>query len=200
MTLSTTVNGAVRKLPAWLIYVGAAVWVGWEFYLAATNQIGPEPINTLERTYGAMGLKFLVAGLLVTPLRNWTGINLIKFRRAIGVTTFFLILAHFCVWAILDVQTFSRVWMEIVKRKYVTVGMAAFVMLIPLAMTSNNMSLRKIGPLAWRKLHKLTYPIGILAGIHYLWLVKGFQIEPIIYMTIILGLLATRIKWARKAT
>ena len=199
MTLSTTINGAVRRVPAWLIYVLVTIWVVWEFYLAATNQIGPEPINTLERTYGEMGLKFLIAGLLITPLRNWTGINLIKFRRAIGVTTFFLILAHFLVWAVLDVQTFSRVWTEIVKRKYVTVGMAAFVLLIPLALTSNNMSLRKMGPLAWRKLHKLTYPIAVLAGIHYLWLVKGFQIEPIIYMGIILALLGARIIWARRA-
>ena len=76
--------------------------------------------------------------------------------------------------------------------------MAAFVMLTPLAITSNNLSIRKIGPLAWRKLHKLAYPIAILAGIHYLWLVKGFQIEPIVYMAVILGLVATRVNWARK--
>ncbi len=197
MSISATINGALRKVPARSIYVVASIWVVWQFYLAATNQIGPEPINTLERTYGEMGLKLLIAGLLVTPLRNWTGINLIKFRRALGVTTFFVILAHFLVWAVLDVQTFARVWTEIVKRKYVTVGMAAFVLLIPLAATSNNLSIRKMGPLAWRKLHKLVYPIAILAGVHFLWLVKGFQIEPIVYMAIILGLLAVRLKWAR---
>ncbi len=184
----------LRRVPAWLIYVLAAVWVGWVFYLGASNQLGPEPINTLERAYGEMGLKFLVAGLLVTPLRTWTGVNLIKFRRAIGVTTFFLIVAHFLVWAVLDVQTFSRVWMEIVKRKYVTVGMAAFVLLFSLALTSNNLSIRKMGPLVWRKLHKLVYPAALLAGVHYLWLVKGFQIEPVIYMAVILGLLAVRFR------
>lgn len=198
MTIAATINGALRRVPAWLIYVITFAWAAWVFYLGATNQLGPEPINTLERAYGEMGLKLLIAGLMVSPLRTWTGINLIKFRRAIGVSTFFLILAHFMVWALLDVQTFSRVWMEIVKRKYVTVGMAAFVMLTPLAITSNNLSIRKIGPLAWRKLHKLAYPIAILAGIHYLWLVKGFQIEPIVYMAVILGLVATRVNWARK--
>ncbi|MCO4844352.1 MAG: protein-methionine-sulfoxide reductase heme-binding subunit MsrQ [Yoonia sp.] len=199
MSISTPINGALRKVPAWLIYVLTALWVVWVFYLGATNQLGPEPINKLERAYGEMALKFLIAGLAVTPLRNWTGINLIKFRRAIGVTTFFLIVAHFAVWALLDVQSFARVWTEIVKRKYVTVGMAAFVLLIPLAVTSNNLSIRKIGPLAWRKLHKLVYPIAILAGVHYLWLVKGFQIEPIIYMAVILGLIVTRYKFGRKA-
>lgn len=199
MTLATSLNGAFRKVPAWLIYVIATAWTVWQFYLAATNQMGPEPINALERVYGEKALQLLIVGLAITPLRDWTGVNLIKFRRAIGVTTFFLVLAHFMVWAILDVQTFARVWTEIVKRKYVTVGMVAFVLLIPLAMTSNNWSIRKVGPVVWRKLHKLTYPIAILAGVHFLWLVKGFQIEPIIYMGVILSLLAARIKFSRKA-
>lgn len=193
MSVSQSINSALRRIPAWPIYIIAAAWTGWMFYLAATGQMGPEPINALEREYGELALKLLILGLLVTPLRRWTGVNLLKFRRAIGVSAFFLVLAHFLVWAVLDVQSFGRVWEEIVKRKYVTVGMVAFVLMIPLAATSNNLSIRKIGPLVWRKLHKLTYPIAILAGIHYLWLVKGFQIEPIIYMAIILGLLATRI-------
>ena len=199
MSIANRLNGALRRVPAWLIYVATTIWAAWMFYLAATNQMGPEPINALEREYGAMGFKLLIAGLAVTPLRNWTGINLIKFRRALGVTTFFLILAHFVVWAILDVQTFARVWTEIVKRKYVTVGMAAFVLLIPMALTSNNIAIRRMGPLAWSRLHKLVYPIPILAGIHFLWLVKGIQLEPIVNMGIIGALLASRLKWVRKA-
>ncbi len=197
MSIAKRLNGALRRVPAWSIYVVAAIWATWMFYLAATNQMGPEPINALEREYGAMGFKLLIAGLAVTPLRNWTGINLIKFRRALGVTTFFLILAHFMVWAVLDVQTVARVWSEIMKRKYVTVGMAAFVLLFPLALTSNNLAIRRMGPVAWRRLHKLVYPIAILAGIHYLWLVKGIQLEPVVYMTVILALLVIRMKWAR---
>lgn len=170
----------------------ATLWVVWLFYLGLTGGLGVEPINALEREYGELGLKMMILGLMVTPLRKWTGLNLLKFRRAIGVTTFFLILAHFLVWAVLDVQTLERVWTEIVKRPYVTIGMAGFTLLIPLALTSNNLSLRKLGPLRWRKLHKLTYPAAVLGGIHYLWLVKGFQIEPIIYMFIIMGLIALR--------
>lgn len=192
MSISQVINSALRKVPAWTIYIVATLWVVWLFYLGLTGGLGVEPINTLERAYGELGLKLLVLGLLVTPLRKWTGVNLLKFRRAIGVTAFCVIVAHFTVWAVLDVQTLERVWQEIVKRPYVTVGMAAFVMLIPLAVTSNNMALRKLGPLRWRKLHKLTYPAAILGGIHYLWLVKGFQIEPIIYLVIILGLIAVR--------
>ena len=198
MDVAGKINGALRRVPAWTIYIVGAVFAVWLFYLGLTGGLGPEPINALEREYGEIGLKLLVLGLLITPLRNWTGVNLIKFRRAIGVTTFFFILAHFLVFAILDVQSVSRVWTEIVKRPYVTVGMASFLMLIPLALTSNNKALRKLGPVKWRKLHKLTYPIAVLAAIHYLWLVKGFQLEPIIYLVIILGLLAARFTWRKR--
>ena len=192
MTPSQAINSVLRKLPAWTIYIVCAAFTFWLFYLGLTNQLGPEPINALEREYGELGLKLLVLGLLVTPLRKWTGVNLLKFRRAIGVSAFFLILAHFLVWAVLDVQSLGRVWTEIVKRPYVTIGMAGFLLMIPLAMTSNNWSVRRLGAAAWRKLHKLTYPVAILGGLHYLWLVKGFQIEPIVYLAIILGLVATR--------
>jgi len=194
MDLTSKLNGVLRGIPAWTIYMVGAAYAVWQFWLAL-NQIGPylvEPINVLERAYGEVGLKLMVLGLLVTPLRKWTGVNLIKFRRAIGVTAFFFILAHFLVFAVLDVQSVSRVWTEIVKRPYVTVGMASFLMLIPLAVTSNDLSVRKLGAATWRKLHKLTYPAAILGAVHYLWLVKGFQIEPIIYLVIILGLIATR--------
>lgn len=194
MQVIQTINGGLRRIPAWTIYTVGAAYAVWEFW-RALNQIGPylvEPINVLERAYGEVALILMVVGLTVTPLRKWTGVNLIKFRRAIGVTAFFYVLAHFLVFAILDVQSVSRVWTEIVKRPYVTVGMASFLMLIPLAVTSNNLSVRKLGAATWRKMHKLTYPAAILGAIHYLWLVKGFQLEPIIYLLVILGLIAVR--------
>ena len=192
--MTNTLNSALRRIPAWTIYIVFAIYAVWQFWLAL-NQQGrylAEPINELEREYGETALKLIVAGLIVTPLRSFAGINLLKFRRAIGVTAFFLVLAHFLVWAVLDVQSLARVWEEIVKRPYVTVGMAGFVLLIPLALTSNNVSVRKLGAATWRKLHKLTYPAAVLGAVHYLWLVKGFQIEPIIYLLVILALIATR--------
>lgn len=193
-----TLNTTLRRIPAWPIYVIGAVWAAWLFYLGVTGGLGVEPINALEREYGEVGLKLLIIGLAITPLRKYVGVNLLKFRRALGVTTFFYIMAHFTVWAVLDVGTFARVWEEILKRPYVTVGMLGFVLMIPLAVTSNNLSLRKLGGATWRKLHKLTYPIALLAAVHYLWLVKGFQLEPIVYLGVILGLLALRIQKSRK--
>ena len=188
-----TLNNSLRKIPTWLVYIVATLWVGWLFYLgAATNQLGPDPIETLEHSYGELALKLLVLGLAVTPLRNWTGVNLMRFRRAIGVTAFFVVLAHFSVWALLDVKSWDRIWVDVVKRPYVTIGMLSLLLLVPLAVTSNNLSLRKVGALRWRKLHKLVYPAAFLAALHYVWLVKGFQIEPIVYLTLIAGLILVR--------
>ncbi|MBL4811260.1 MAG: protein-methionine-sulfoxide reductase heme-binding subunit MsrQ [Rhodobacteraceae bacterium] len=187
-------NKMMRRVPAWLIYIIGAAWAGWLFWLALTGQMGPEPINSLERAYGEVAIKLLVAVLAITPLRKYAGLNLLKFRRALGVTMFFYVLAHFCVWALLDVGSAARVWADIVKRPYVTVGMVAFLISLPLAVTSNNMSLRKLGGATWRKLHKLTYLIPPLAALHYIWLSKGFQIEPLVYLAIFALLLGLRFK------
>ncbi len=198
MMLVDHLNALLRRVPAWSFYILGAVWAGWYFWLGLSNQLGPEPINALEREYGSIALKLLVAGLVVTPLRRWTGINLMKFRRAIGVTAFFFVLAHLTVFAVLDVQSLGRVWTEVVKRPYVTIGMAGFLLLLPLAVTSNDLSVRRIGGAAWRKLHKLVYPAAVLGAVHYVWLVKGWQIEPLVYLGIIVLLLAIRMKWKRQ--
>lgn len=193
-------NAMLRRVPASLIYICGALWAGWLFWLGLTGGLGVEPINRLEREYGETALQLVVLGLAVTPLRRWSGINLMTFRRAIGVTAFLFVLAHFLVWALLDVQSVERVWADILKRPYVTVGMLAFVLLIPLAVTSNNLSVRRMGAATWRGLHRLVYPAAVLGAVHYLWLVKGFEIEPILYLGAILLLLAARIRWRGRPT
>jgi sulfoxide reductase heme-binding subunit YedZ len=172
--------------------VGGA-WAVWLFWLGVTGGLGAEPINALEREYGDVALKLLVAGLAVTPFRRFAGINLLRFRRAVGVTCFGFVVAHFLVWALLDLQSLSAIWADIVKRPYVTAGMLAFVLLIPLAATSNNLSVRRLGAATWRRIHMLTYPAAVIGAVHYLWIAKGFVVEPIIYMALILGLLALRL-------
>lgn len=192
------VNAALRRVPASSLYVASAGWAAWLFYLGLTGGLGVEPINALERAYGDVAIKLLIAGLAVTPLRRFTGVNLMRFRRAIGLSAFFFVVAHFAVFALLDVQSWDRVWQEIVKRPYVTVGMVSFVALIPLAITSNNPSLRRLGPVVWRRLHRLTYPAAALAAVHYLWIAKGLEIAPIVHAILILGLLALRLPVARR--
>lgn len=195
----TTLNRTARLVPAWTIYAGGAAWAAWLFWLGLTGGLGPEPINALEREYGEVALKLMVAVLAITPLRRIAGVNLLKFRRAVGVTAFFFVLAHFTVWLVLDIQSLERMWADIVKRPYVTVGFTAFVLLLPLALTSNNWSVRRLGAAAWRRLHWLTYPAALLGVLHFIWLVKGFPVEPLIYLAIVGGLLLARfrVSWPR---
>ena len=192
-SLMQRVNGALRRVPPALLYMGGAAWGGWLFWLAATGGLGVEPIEALEHRYGKLALQLVVLGLAVTPLRQWLGLNLMPFRRAIGVLAFAFLLAHFLVWAVLDVQALSAIWADIVKRPYVTVGMVGLILMVPLAATSNNWAVRKLGGLRWRQLHKLVYPAAVLGALHYVWLAKGFQIEPLLYLGTILALLALRL-------
>jgi sulfoxide reductase heme-binding subunit YedZ len=187
------INQIARKVPAWPLYILSILWAAYLFYLGLTGGLGVEPINALEREYGEVALKLLVLGLAITPLRKHVGLNLLKFRRAIGLSAFFFVVAHFGVWALLDVQSMDRVVADILKRPYVTIGMVGLVLLVPLAVTSNNLSIRRLGA-KWRKLHLLTYPAVALGALHYVWLAKGFQLEPLIYAVVIGVLLALRWK------
>lgn len=198
MTVSTRINSTLRSVPIWVVYIVCMLPAPWLFYLGLTGGLGVEPIEALEHRYGELALQFLIAGLAVTPLRQFTGVNLLRFRRAIGVITFYYVMCHLLVWLFLDVQIWSQIWADIVKRPYVTIGMAGFVALLPLAVTSNDWSLRKLGAARWRSLHKLVYPAAILGGLHFVWLAKGFQLEPLLYMGAIVGLLALRLPKRRQ--
>ncbi|MGH1424171.1 MAG: protein-methionine-sulfoxide reductase heme-binding subunit MsrQ [Pseudooceanicola sp.] len=186
------INQAVRRVPAWLLYILGAVPPMWLLYSGLTGGLGVDPVKVMEHQMGEWGLWLLIAGLSITPLQRFAGLRLIKFRRAVGVLAFVYILLHLLVWLVLDVQIVSQIIKDIYKRPYITIGMAAFVMMIPLALTSNNWSLRKLGT-RWRLLHKLVYVIAPLGGLHFFMLVKGFQIEPIAYLAVILGLLGVRL-------
>lgn len=187
------VNGWLRRVPSWPLYGLGLAYMAWLFWRGVTDYTLVEPIDWLERAYGLAALQLLVATLAVTPVRRFLGVNLLKFRRALGLLVFFFVLAHFLVWAVLDVQALSAVWADILKRPYITIGMAAFAMLIPLALTSNNASVRRLGGAGWRRVHWLTYPIAVLGAVHYVWLARGFAIEPLVYLVLVLSLLATRL-------
>lgn len=185
------INPTLRKLPAWPLYVFVVAMIVYLFWKGQSGALGPEPIKALEHELGRLSLQFLVAGLAVTPLRRFTGLNLIKFRRAIGLTAFYFMLAHLLVWLVLDLQSWQLIWKDIVKRPYITIGMVGFLMCLPLALTSNNWSLRKLGP-RWRKLHRLVYPVCLLGAVHFVMVVKGWQVEPLVYLALVAGLLVLR--------
>ncbi len=185
------INRSVRAIPNWLIYVAGAVPVIWLYVQGFQNALGPDPVDVIERSLGLWALWLLIAGLCVTPLQRMTPLRLIKLRRPIGVLAFFYVLVHFLTWLVLDVQIPSQIVADIIKRPYVTVGMVSLVLLLPLAVTSNNWSIRKLGG-RWRKLHQLVYPAVALAGVHMVMQAKGFQLEPLLYLAVIVLLITTR--------
>lgn len=187
-----TVNATLRRLPIWAVYCLGAAPAAWLFYLGLSGGLGVEPIKALEHELGQLALKLLVAGLAITPLRRHLGLNLIRFRRAIGLLAFFYVCLHLLVWLLLDVQDPARIWADILKRPYITIGMVAFVLMLPLAASSNNWSVRRLGR-AWRRLHRTVYAVALLGALHFVMLTKGFQIEPLAYLAAIAGLLALRL-------
>lgn len=201
-TLETSINmlnilnNIVRKVPIWSIYLMLMLPSFYYFYIAATGTLSIEPIKALEHKLGEFGLKLIIFVLAITPLRRHLGFNLFRFRRAVGLMTYYYISLHFLVWLLLDVQVMSLIIKDIVKRPYITIGMLAFLAMTPLALSSNNYAVRKLGRV-WLKLHKLVYGVAILGAVHFIMLVKGFQLEPFIYLTIILSLLALRIKFKK---
>lgn len=165
---------------------------------AANNDLGANPVETINRYTGDWVLRFLMITLAVTPLRKITGWNgLLRYRRMLGLFAFFYAVLHFLSYAWLD-QFF--VWddivRDVVKRPYITVGFASFLMLIPLAATSTNAMIRRLGAKRWQALHRLVYLIGIGGVIHFLWLVKSDIREPLIYAAILVLLLGFRL-WSR---
>lgn len=192
-----TLNRLVRRMPVSAVYIAGALPAFVLLYMGATGRLGVEPIEALEHELGGLGLKLMIATLAITPLRRFVGLNLLRFRRALGVLTFYYICCHLLVWLFLDVQIAGQIWADILKRPYITIGIAAWVLMIPLAVTSNNRSVRFLGP-HWRRLHQLTYGAAILGAIHFVMLRKGFQPEPLVYLAVILVLLALRLTPKRR--
>ena len=182
------------------IYIVGMVPAVWYFYLGFTDQLGADPQNTLERTLGLWGLRFLIATLAITPLRRLGGPSLIRYRRAIGLLAFYYVTLHLFVYLVLDQGLNGpAIIADIVKRPYITIGMLAFTLLVPLAVTSNNAMIRRLGGQAWNRLHRLVYVAAIAASVHFLMVVKTWNPEPVIYAVLIAGLLLFRlVTWTQK--
>ncbi|MEM9778496.1 MAG: protein-methionine-sulfoxide reductase heme-binding subunit MsrQ [Pseudomonadota bacterium] len=176
-------NGVLRKIPVWPGYVLGFLPAVWLFWQAMQGNLGANPVKALEHEYGKIALQLLIASLLVTPILQLTRLNLIRYRRMIGLMAFYYVLMHFAVYLFLDLQlNWAQVVKDVTKRPYIIVGTLALLMLIPVALSSNDWSVRKLGAGAWCKIHKLVYPASILAAVHYIWLVKSWPLEPVLYL------------------
>jgi sulfoxide reductase heme-binding subunit YedZ len=173
-------------LPAALLVAGALGWFG--------QDLGADPVARLLHACGKTGLNFLLLTLLVTPVRRLTGwTHLVRLRRMLGLFAFFYLVTHFTVYLFLDRQLdYRNVLQDIVKRPYITVGFAALLLLIPLAVTSTNRMMRRLGR-RWQTLHRLIYVIAILGVWHYWWQVKKDIRQPLLYAGMVAVLLGFRV-------
>jgi sulfoxide reductase heme-binding subunit YedZ len=195
LPFAPTLNGALRRMPTWAVYLAGTLPLAWILWLLMQNGLGVDPVKEIEHRLGKIGLQFIVGGLAITPLRRFGGLNLMRFRRAVGVLAFSYVTLHLMAWVVLDMALlWQQALSDIVKRPYLTVGMAGFALLVPLAATSNDWALRRLGGARWRRLHRLVYPAALLGGAHYLWLVKAWPPQPFVYLGAILVLLALRLR------
>lgn len=190
-----SINNTLRRVPVWTVYLLGVLPLAWLVWQLFDGALGVDPVKRIEHQFGLLGLQFLIGGLVITPLRRIVGVNLIRFRRAIGLLAFFYVTLHLTTWLVLDIQLrWAEIWADILTRPYITVGMLGFVSMIPLALTSNNLSVRRLGAATWQKLHRLTYAAALAGGVHFLWLVKAWPPEPIVYLSAVLILLLYRLK------
>ena len=178
-----------------LCLVPLAVLIG----LAITNKLGANPIEEITHFTGQWALYFLLITLSVTPLKRITGkAEFIRYRRMLGLYAFFYACLHFLTYMVLDqFFDFEEIIIDIAKRPYITVGFTAFVLLIPLAITSTKGMMKRLGK-KWTMLHKIIYLIGTLAILHFLWLVKADILEPVIFGIILITLLILRLPKKRR--
>ena len=173
---------------ACLLPAADLLWGVWQ------NDLGANPIETVTYASGDWALRLLLLTLAMTPLRQLiTQAWPIRLRRMLGLFVFFYASLHFLTWLWVDQGLeWQAIVADIIKRPYVTVGFLAWLWLLPLALTSNRWSIRRLGSY-WKRLHKAVYGIGALAVLHYLWLVKADWLEPVIYAVTLTVLLLLRV-------
>jgi sulfoxide reductase heme-binding subunit YedZ len=174
-----------------LVFIASLLPLAMLFWI----NLGANPVETITHHTGDWGLRFLLITLAVTPLRHLSGWNwMLRFRRMLGLFAFFYVFLHFTTYLVLD-QFFDlyAIIEDIAKRPYISVGFLAFLLLIPLALTSTNAMMKRLGGRHWQRLHRLIYVIGILGVLHYLWLVKADLLDPLIYAAVLAALLGYRL-------
>jgi sulfoxide reductase heme-binding subunit YedZ len=188
----------IRRVGKPLAFAAALEPFGWLVYNAFWGDLGVNPVETITNHSGIWTLRFIAITLALTPVRWLTGFNpLILFRRMLGLFAFFYGTLHFMTYFILDHSLqFAGVWDDVVKRPYITAGFTAFVLMIPLAITSTQGWIRRLGGKRWNLLHRLIYITALAAVLHYFWKVKLDTTYPVYYGMLMVTLLGARV-WQR---
>ncbi len=183
------------------IALKSVVWIlcllplGVLAYRAATGDLSANPISFVTNWLGQWTFRLLLVTLALTPLRMLCGISWqVSLRRLLGLFGFFYACLHFLVWILVDhFFNWNQMLADIVKRRYITVGMLALALLVPLAVTSTSRMVKRLGGTTWRRLHRLVYVIGMLAALHFLWLAKKGRTDQYLYAVILTLLLGIRL-------
>jgi sulfoxide reductase heme-binding subunit YedZ len=194
MTLAPATRRFLLKAPVFAACLAPALYLAYGAY---AGTLGANPIKTITEETGTWTLRLLVATLAITPLRRWAGLPaLIRFRRMLGLFAFFYGTLHLLTYVWLD-QFFAvpDILADIAKRPFITMGMAAFLLMVPLALTSTAGWIRRLGR-NWQRLHRLVYLSALAGVVHYWWLVKADTSRPFRYAAIVGVLLAARLAWS----
>ena len=162
------------------------------------SRLGPNPVEFLEHYTGDWTIRLLLVTLAMTPIRTLTGqTEPIRVRRALGLWSYAFLCLHFSIYVVFDLElSITQLFGDLIRRTYITLGFAAWLMLLPLAITSTNGWQRRLKR-DWKTLHKLVYPAAFFGAIHYIWLVKADTRTPLIYFSILILLLGFRLPWSQ---
>jgi sulfoxide reductase heme-binding subunit YedZ len=191
----------MRRFSKALLFVLALVPVAWLTWGLFQGRLGANPAETIQLQTGRWALKLLLITLSITPLRRLTGWNIvIQYRRMLGLFAFFYASLHFTSYIVLD-QYFdwSGILADVGKRPFITMGFTAFVLMVPLAVTSTRGWIRRLGR-RWQTIHRLVYVSAICAGIHFIWKVKVVSGDPVLYAVALTLLLGFRVVWRMRHT
>ncbi|TRW98584.1 sulfoxide reductase heme-binding subunit YedZ [Paracoccus sp. M683] len=192
--MARQINQWLRRIPVWAVWLAGAFPLGLLIWDIFTGGLGVEPVRDIEHRLGRTALYFLIATLSVTPLLRITGISLMRFRRALGLICFSYAMLHVASWVSMEMGfRWQQMLGDVVKRPYLIFGMSALVMLVALAVTSNDSSIRRMCAAGWRRLHRLVYPAAVLASIHWIWALKLWEQKPLMILGAILLLLLLRL-------
>ena len=184
------INRFLKRVPTWVIYLLGTIPL---FIVAWQTATAIDPVRALEWGLGLWAVRLLIATLCVTPLR-WAGLNLLRFRRQLGLVAFAYVVLHFASWLTIDMGLrWGQILPDLYKRWYILVGMSALLLLLPLAVTSNTAAIRRLGMQNWTRLHRLAYLATALAMLHFLMVGKVYTAEVLTYAAILTALLAARI-------
>ena len=199
VALGPWVSGWARRVPTWPLYVLGVLPGIWLIWAAVAGQLGVDPVKAMEHRAGLWSLQLLLASLCVTPLMRLGRVNLLKFRKPLGLLGFGYVVMHFLVWILLDLQMrWGEIGAALVKRPYIVVGFVALLALVPLAATSWQGAIRRMGAQAWGRLHRLVYLAVILGAAHFAMQSKVWTAEVIVYLAVAVGLVLMRGIWIRR--